>query len=101
MRAWALARAPEGLDQVRGYLDDGGPFPERLHLIALFAGFYLELFELLVRWADLAEGEIGAWSRTTDLGMTPRTRALLESLVPRLEALEARTGAARPTPPTP
>jgi hypothetical protein len=38
-RAWALERAPEALVQVRGYLADGGPFPERLHISAMFARF--------------------------------------------------------------
>jgi PadR family transcriptional regulator, regulatory protein AphA len=95
LRAWALDQAPPGLEQVRGYLDDGGPFPDRLHIIALFARFYTDLFARLVAWADLAEAEVAAWPRTAGLGMTERTRALLEELVPRLEALDAH---ARPAP---
>jgi hypothetical protein len=31
---------------VRGYLADGGPFPERLYLSTLFGGFYLDLSEM-------------------------------------------------------
>jgi PadR family transcriptional regulator, regulatory protein AphA len=89
-RYWALALAPEALAQVRGYLADGGPFPERLHLITLFARFYLDLFEELIRWADLAEAEITAWPGTADLGMTNRTRALLEEMLTRLEVLADR-----------
>jgi DNA-binding PadR family transcriptional regulator len=89
-RTWALTRAPDGLTQVRGYLTDGGPFPERLHIIALFARFYTDLFELLVRWADLAEAEIAAWPDTADLGITEQTRALLEELLTRLQALADR-----------
>jgi hypothetical protein len=96
-RAWALARAPEGLTQIRGYLTDGGPFPERLHLITLFGQFYIDLFALLIRWADLAEAEIAAWPRTTDLGMTDGTRALLEEQLTRLEPFADR--AARQTAP--
>jgi hypothetical protein len=89
-RAWALARVPEGLAQIRGYLTDGGPFPERLHLITLFGQFYIDLFALLIRWADRAETEIAAWPHTTDLGMTDGTRALLEELLTRLEAFADR-----------
>lgn len=89
-RAWALAQAPAGLAQVRGYLTGGGPFPERLHLNALFARFHLDLFELLVRWADLAEDEIASWPRTAGLGMTEPTHALLTEMLTRLEALAAR-----------
>jgi hypothetical protein len=96
-RAWALAQAPAGLAQIRGYLADGGPFPERLHLSALFAGFHLDLFELIVRWADLAEGQIGAWPNTAGLGMTEPTRALLDEMLTRLEVLADRA-AQQPTP---
>jgi len=96
-RDWALAQAPEGLAQVRGYLAHGGPFPERLHLITLFGRFYLDLFEVLLGWADLAEAEITAWPRTADLGMTNRTRALLEEMLPRLQVLADRA-AEQPTP---
>ena len=83
--------------QVRGYLADRGPFPERLHLSALFGRFYLDLFELLIRWADLAEAEIAAWPRTADLGMTEATRALLQEMLPRLQALADRA-AEQPAP---
>jgi len=31
-RDWAEARYADGREQVRGYLADGGPFPDRLHL---------------------------------------------------------------------
>ena len=96
-RAWALARAPEGLTQIRGYLTDGGPFPERLHLITLFGQFYIDLFALLIRWADLAETEIPSWPHTTDLGMTDGTRALLEEQLTRLEAFADRA-ARQPAP---
>ena len=96
-RAWALARATEMLAQIRGYLADGGPFPERLHIITQFGRFYVELYELLVRWADLAEAEITAWPRTADLEMTDQTRAVLEEGLIRLQVLTGR--AAQEPPP--
>jgi PadR family transcriptional regulator, regulatory protein AphA len=96
-RAWALARAPEALAQVSGYLTDGGPFPERLHINALFARFYLDLFELLIRWADIAEAEVAAWPHSADLGITDGTRALLVEMRTRLQALADRA-AEQPTP---
>jgi PadR family transcriptional regulator, regulatory protein AphA len=85
-RRWAEGRYEEGCEQVRGYLDDGGPFPDRLHIIALFARFYADLFELVIGWAELAEAEIERWPRTDGLGMTARTRALLEELAGRAGA---------------
>jgi hypothetical protein len=88
-RRWAEDRYADGREQVRGYLDDGGPFPDRLHLIALFARFYADLFELITQWAELAEAEIERWPRTDALGMTERTRALLEELDSRAQAGQA------------
>jgi PadR family transcriptional regulator, regulatory protein AphA len=82
-RGWAEQRFAEGREQVHGYLDDGGPFPDRLHIIALFARFYADLFELVLQWTELAEAEIEAWPRTDGVGMTERARALLEELVSR------------------
>jgi PadR family transcriptional regulator, regulatory protein AphA len=98
IRRWALAQAPTGLAQVRGYLDEENatPFPRRLHIIALFGMFYVDLFEQMVIWADAAEAEIVTWPATADLGMTPRTRAALESLRERLEPLAARAEADDP-----
>jgi DNA-binding PadR family transcriptional regulator len=98
IRSWALAQAPPGLAQIRGYLDDDNPtpFPHRLHIIALFGLFYVNMFEQMVIWADQAEAEVGTWPATADLGMTPQTRAALEDLRARLEPLAARAEANDP-----
>jgi DNA-binding PadR family transcriptional regulator len=82
-RTWATAQWAEGQQQVRGYLADGGPFPDRLHIIALFARFYADLFELVIGWADLAEAEIQAWPGTTRVGLTEQARGLLEEMAAR------------------
>lgn len=71
-------------EQVRdinvGYLDGGHPFPERTHVSVLFATFQLELFDMIVRWAEFARSEIEAWPTTEGLGMTDRTREILEAI---------------------
>ena len=87
-RSWATARWADGQQQARGYLADGGPFPGRLHIIALFARFYADLFELIIAWANLAEAEIQAWPRTNDLGLTKQARGLLEEMATRPPADE-------------
>src|SRR5215468_6435027 len=87
-RAWAADQWADGQQQVRGYLADGGPFPDRLHIIALFARFYADLFELIIAWANLAEAEIQAWPRTSGLGLTERARSLLEEMAARPPAHE-------------
>ena len=103
IRGWVLAQAPAGLSQIRGYLDpeeeNAAQFRHRLHIIALFTLFYVNVFEQIIIWADLAEAEITAWPGTADLGLTPRARAMLEDLRARVEPLAARAEAAAPVPP--
>ena len=101
IRRWALAQAPASLSQIRGYLEDENatPFPHRLHIVALFGLFYVNVFEQMMIWADEAEAEIVTWPATADLGMTPRTRATLEDLRARLEPLAARAEESDPGPP--
>ena len=103
IRSWVLAQAPAGLSQIRGYLDpedeNATQFPHRLHIIALFTLFYVNVFEQMIIWADRAEAEVTTWPGTADLGMTPRTRAMLEDLQARLEPLAARAEATAPGPP--
>jgi DNA-binding PadR family transcriptional regulator len=89
-RAWALDRAPDALAQVRGYLADGGPFPARLHISAMFARFYVDVFEAIIDWCDLAEDQIRTWPDTANLGMSDQTRMLLEELEVRLRLLADR-----------
>jgi DNA-binding PadR family transcriptional regulator len=89
-RAWALQRAPDALEQTKGYLENGGPFPERLHIIALFGRFFVDLFEAMILWCDFAEDQIRTWPSTANLGMSDHTRTLLKELEGRLEAFAER-----------
>ena len=86
------ADAAETYEQVlninAGYLDDEHPFPERVHVSVLFATFQLELFDVIVRWAEFAKAEIAAWPTTENLGMTDRTRELLEAMTQRRSLLD-------------
>ena len=50
---------------VSGYADDGGPFPERLHVIALMGKLLYSHREALRAWADWAEREIDEWDGVT------------------------------------
>jgi PadR family transcriptional regulator, regulatory protein AphA len=71
----------DGIQQIRGYQGDGGPFPERLHLIVLFARFYADFLLLLRAWVDLARQEVATWPTTRDLGLTDGTRQMLQDLL--------------------
>src|SRR4029453_6518797 len=72
-----------GLGQVEGYLADGGPFPDRLHIISLLSVFYAEFIGAVADWCDLAEREIAAWPDTRDIGANPRVRPLLRDVIAR------------------
>ena len=87
------ADAAEVYEQVleinAGYLDGQHPFPDRVHVSVLFATFQLELFDLIVRWAEFAKAELAAWPTTEGLGMTDRTNELLEAITQRRSMLDA------------
>jgi PadR family transcriptional regulator AphA len=71
----------DGLEQVRGYQADGGPFPQRLHLIVLFARFSTDFLVLVRDWLALARREVASWPATHDLGLTDGTRQMLQDLL--------------------
>jgi PadR family transcriptional regulator AphA len=75
------------MEQVRGYRADGGPFPERLHLIMLFSRFYVDYLFLLRRWTALAGREVASWPTTKNLGLTDGTRQIFEDLLRECERL--------------
>jgi DNA-binding PadR family transcriptional regulator len=51
------------VEQAAGYAD-GGPSPERLHVIALGGRFVHEYAATLERWAEWALAEVGSWPST-------------------------------------
>lgn len=74
-------RYAEGIALVETWLDGKAPFPERLHISALVAAFNRDLLALMIRWSEFAQREIEQWPRTDGLGMTKRTRELLQGVV--------------------
>jgi len=91
----------DGIQQIRGYQGNGGPFPERLHLIVLVARFYADFLLLLRDWIALARQEVASWPTTRDLGLTDGTRQILEDLLrladqPTQEPKQTSTGQAAP-----
>ena len=69
-----------GLQQCEEYLADGGPFPQRLHIIAPFALLVASLFETLITWSDQVCRDIEDWPDTKDIGMTSAARKQLEEV---------------------
>ncbi len=50
--------------RVAEYAESGGPFPDRLAVIALTAKFFSEYADLLARWSAWAEAEVKGWEGT-------------------------------------
>ncbi len=50
--------------RVAEYVESGGPFPDRLAVIALTAKFFSEYADLLARWSAWAEAEVKGWEGT-------------------------------------
>jgi PadR family transcriptional regulator, regulatory protein AphA len=62
IKAWAADEHRRGIALVRDYLQTGGPFPDRLHLIALMVRFLgFEWGSAVHRWATWAEQEVQRW----------------------------------------
>ena len=61
--------------------DEGAPFPERGHIAALVAAFVADYLQLIERWSEFARDEIRSWPRTDGVGMTDRTREILDTVL--------------------
>ncbi|HEX7426421.1 MAG TPA: hypothetical protein VF328_05470, partial [Mycobacterium sp.] len=70
IRADAEARLAEILDRSTQYATTGGPFPDRLPIVAITGKLLMGQYEAVVRWARWAEDAIGEWT-----GVTPATGA--------------------------
>ena len=80
MADWAAAQGRIGLQQCEEYLANGGPFPQRLHIIAPFALLVANLCETLLVWSDHVCSDIEDWPGTKDIGMTSAARKQLEEV---------------------
>jgi hypothetical protein len=63
------------------YLEGTGPFPERAHLVAMFADLGQRLTSAIDDWAADSIREVSSWSTTKDLGLTERTKQTLARIV--------------------
>ncbi|SHM94244.1 PadR family transcriptional regulator [Cryptosporangium aurantiacum] len=84
-RAAVAETYANGAAQMRAYLDGGGPFPERAHLVGLLARFYADFAETMLDWCDVAEAEIEGWPDVRDAGLTGDSRRALTAMVERYE----------------
>lgn len=59
-----LERLPGGIERNEDRLATGGPFPDRLHLIAIVADLESRLTETYLDWVDDAIAEVERWDAT-------------------------------------
>lgn len=64
LRAHADAIRRQLGDQAADYVATGGPFPDRLHLLALVGKYLSDYAELLHGWASWAEKTVASWPAT-------------------------------------
>jgi DNA-binding PadR family transcriptional regulator len=65
LRARAEADIADSERRFREYAETGGPFPDRLPVIALVAEYFRLQSETLLRWVDWAERAAGDWRGVT------------------------------------
>ena len=84
----ATARgAREAIDDMLGfveeYLDTGGPFPERLHLVAMAQDLFTRTLGEIEEFCSVASSEVAEWETTVGLGLTDATRDRLKKIQDR------------------
>lgn len=79
--AYARDQAAKYADQGTGYLENGGPFPRRLHLNLLIGRFLAEHYAALMRWAVWAQEEVKGWTGVHDASVASSLHAGLRDAV--------------------
>jgi DNA-binding PadR family transcriptional regulator len=83
LRDEATNRQGELRSILQPYLDDEGPFPERLHVTVLGARLLLIQAQAQVEWATWAISEVEHWPDTRSPGGTERFVSLLKDELPQ------------------
>ena len=83
LREQADALRAQRVAQLGGYLGDGGPFPERMHIHALIGPLMVEHATLLGDWARRAEEEVAGWPDVTAVAAARGTEIIRDFLSAR------------------
>jgi DNA-binding PadR family transcriptional regulator len=65
VRSWAEAEAADAEARRREYAEAGGPFPDRLPVIALAFQYFHERTQAVLRWVEWAESATRDWTGVT------------------------------------
>lgn len=80
-RAYLHEQMLSGQAHTKEYLDGTGPFPERSHLIAVFADLNHRIFTAMEQWIEDTVAEVSDWPTTKALGLTPEAAEAFERAV--------------------
>jgi DNA-binding PadR family transcriptional regulator len=75
---------------VEDYFATGGPFPDRLHAIALAADLLTDLLDRIESYAAEAATEVAGWETTAGAGLTPGARRRFEAVLARGARIRAK-----------
>lgn len=70
-------------DIVKDYLQTGGPFPKRAHLIAMSADLITDLLARIETFSMEAAQEVASWDSTRGIGQNSQTKARFEGILDR------------------
>jgi PadR family transcriptional regulator, regulatory protein AphA len=94
VRDWSEQRAAVGASISRQYLEEGGPFPDRLPWLLLTGQFLQDFINMVDRWAEWAERTVQDWPE--DVRCATPDRAVLAAMLADNEAILERAGRRRP-----
>ena len=69
--------------QAADYVATGGPFPQRLHIVALIGRFLGDYAQLLESWAAWAEDQVTEWPVTSPATAVPIPHEVFHELIER------------------
>jgi PadR family transcriptional regulator, regulatory protein AphA len=96
VRAHAALLRAQAEEVLRGYANDEGPFPQRIHIITLTGKFNIGYIAMLERWADWAERTVDEhWTDTSSPEGFPASAEVIRSLLDELVASAPRAAASR------
>jgi DNA-binding PadR family transcriptional regulator len=72
---------------VKDYFTTGGPFPSRLHAVALAADLLTDLLDRIETYSQEAAAEVVRWDTTKDRGLTAAARQRFEAILSRGERI--------------
>lgn len=91
--AFSRQKALKYAQQGTGYLENGGPFPGRLHLNLLIGRFLAEHFAALMRWSVWAQEEVAGWSGVADASVAPGLDSSLREVIAMFDRTAAMADA--------